>query len=112
MSLQPGLYKVAFRTQLGEGIGIVVLENGSLRGGDAVYAWVGTYEEPDGSFEAEVSIFRHTTGEAAASVFGVDDAMVQLRGQPDGEEFKVDGLSAAAPDMRFEARLTKVAKPR
>lgn len=111
MSLQHGLYKVAFKTQLGEGIGIVVLENGSLRGGDAVYAWVGTYEEPNGSFEAEVFIYRHTTGEAAASVFGVDDAVVQLSGQPDGEEFTIVGSSAAAPDMRFEARLTKLANP-
>ena len=73
----------------------MVLENGSFRGGDAVYAWVGTFEEPDESFEAEVSFYRHTTGEAAASVFGVDDAVVQLSWQPDGEEFTVDGLSAA-----------------
>ncbi len=111
MSLQPGLYKVAFSTQLGEGVGVVVLENGSLRGGDAVYAWVGTYEEPDGGFGAQVSIYQHTTGEAAASVFGVDRAVVQLKGHPEGPDFTVEGSSKAAPEMHFEARMTKLEDP-
>ena len=111
MSLQPGLYKVAFKTQLGEGIGIVVLEGGSLRGGDAVYAWVGTYEEPDGGFDAQVSIYRHTEGEAAASVFGVDEAKVRLKGSPEGANFMIKGSSPAAPDVQFEAQMTKIADP-
>ena len=97
MPLLPGLYKVAFQTQLGEGVGIVVLEGGSLRGGDAVYAWVGTYEEPNGGFDAKVSIFRHTPGEAAASVFGVDDAVVQLNGQPGGEASRSKALPPRRP---------------
>lgn len=109
MALLPGLYKVSFKTQLGEGIGIVHLDDGKLRGGDAVYAWVGGYEEPDGRFVAQLSIFRHTSGEAAASVFGVDEARVKLTGTPTGPDFVVEGSSAEAPDMRFEARLTKVA---
>ncbi len=109
MPLLPGLYKVNFKTQLGEGIGIVNLEQGRLRGGDAVYAWVGGYEEPEGRFVAQLSIFRHTPGEAAASVFGVDDAKVRLSGAPDGPAFDVEGSTEAAPGMRFEATLTKVA---
>lgn len=109
MALHPGLYKVNFRTPLGEGIGIVNLQEGKLRGGDAVYAWVGSYEEPDGSFIANLSIFKHTTGEAAASVFGVEKAEVRLTGIPDGPEFKLEGSSDAAPDLHFEADLTKVA---
>lgn len=109
MSLQPGLYKVSFKTQLGEGVGVVYLEGGKLRGGDAVYAWIGSYEEPGGGFEAQVSIVQHTPGEAAASVFGVENAEVQLKGSPQGPDFQVEGSSAAAPDMHFEARLERVA---
>lgn len=112
MPLQTGLYKVAFKTQLGEGVGIVVLEAGSLRGGDAVYAWVGTYKEPDGSFDAQVSIYQHTPSEAAASVFGVNRAVVRLKGHPEGPDFTVEGSSKAAPDMHFEARMTKLDDPR
>ena len=62
--------------------------------------------------DAQVSIYQRTPCEAAASVFGVDRAVVRLKGHPEGPDFTVEGSSKAAPDMHFEARMTKLEDPR
>jgi hypothetical protein len=43
--MQNGLYWVEFRTPLGSGAGVVVLQDGNLRGGDSSMYYFGTYTE-------------------------------------------------------------------
>lgn len=42
--LNNGLYRVTFRTPLGEGAGVAVLLDGKIRGGDSAFAYSGRYQ--------------------------------------------------------------------
>ncbi len=57
-----GIYHADFSSPLGSGSGTVYLENGVLRGGDAVVAYYGTYSLDGDSLNAQASIMKHGSG--------------------------------------------------
>ena len=108
MPLRPGLYKVEFSTQNGAGTGVVVLDQGRLRGGDIAIAYLGTYTEDGDSFSADVKTRRHSSPPGVTSVFGDDDLEVELKGTSSGTTIDLEGSSQAAPGITFKAVLTHV----
>ena len=106
MPLRTGLYKVEFTTQIGAGVGVVVLDQGRLRGGDIAIAYLGTYTEDGDSFSADVQTLRHSSPPGVVSVFGNDDLLVQLKGASSGTTINLEGSSHAAPGVTFKAVLT------
>ena len=52
--LRNGSYSAWFRTSQAEGIGIVVLKDSKLTGGDTVLAYTGTYFQNGDRFSASV----------------------------------------------------------
>ena len=54
MSFENGLYAIRFQTPLGAGAGVAYLENGKLRGGDSMMAYVGSFNETGGVLTADV----------------------------------------------------------
>ena len=106
MPLAPGLYKIEFSTQLGTGYGLVVMEGGKVRGGDAAFAYVGRYHEEGERFFVEVATSRHTPTPAITSLFGTDDAKVHLQGDSSGSVINLEGRAAEAPDVTFKAILS------
>ncbi len=74
------------------GAGVVVLENGTVRGGDSNYFYVGTFSVKDNVITAEASI-NHYFG-APNNVFGnVQKTQVTLSGKIDYDTFDVSGQS-------------------
>ena len=108
MALRPGLYKVEFTTQIGAGMGVVVLDGGRLRGGDIAIAYLGTYTAEGDDFSADLRTLRHSTPPGVVSVFGEDDLDVHLAGTIDGSTITIEGSSAATPDVTFKAVLTHI----
>ena len=108
MTFRPGLYKVEFTTQIGAGAGVVVLDNGRLRGGDVAIAYLGTYTAEGESFSAEVQTLRHSSPPGIISVFGDDDLHVHLKGTIKDAIIAVEGASEAAPGVTFKAVLTLI----
>ena len=108
MSLSPGLYKIEFSTQLGSGYGLVVMDGGRVRGGDAAFAYVGTYQEDGDRFSVDVVTSRHTPTPAITSLFGRDDAKVHLHGDTSGSVIDLEGHAAEAPDITFKAVLSRL----
>ena len=53
MSFENGLYAIRFQTPLGAGAGVAYLENGKLRGGDSMMAYVGSFNETGGVLTAD-----------------------------------------------------------
>jgi len=102
-----GKYSAWFRTPLGEGTGIVVLQDGNVSGGDTVLAYSGTYKQHGDEFSADISIKRHTIGQL--SVFGIDDVDISLAGKSTGPTASCRGKSRQAPGMEFEATLIRMA---
>ena len=92
---------------LGEGTGVVVLQDGNVSGGDTVIAYSGTYEQHGDEFSAEIAIKRHTAGQL--SVFGIDDVDISLAGRSTGATASCRGKSRQAPGMTFEATMIRMA---
>ena len=103
-----GLYKVHFRTPLGAGDGVAVLENGLLRGGDSMMYYVGTYAQNDGAFSANLRVDVHSPDVEMRSVLGAGQADLALSGSSAGTSATVSGSSPQAPGIAFSATLTRL----
>lgn len=74
------------------GAGVVVLENGTARGGDSYYYYVGNYKVKEEIIVADVSI-NHYFGQPN-NVFGnIKKTRVTLSGKIDYETFELTGKS-------------------
>jgi hypothetical protein len=108
MSLSNGLYKVAFQTPMGGGSGVVTIENGILLGGDSMMYYVGKIVEDGDEFTAEVMSKTHTNVPGMGSVFGVAEALINLKGSSSGRVASAKGSSPQAPGVGFNATLEKL----
>jgi hypothetical protein len=102
-----GKYSAWFRTPLGEGTGIVTLQDRIVSGGDTVMAYGGCYEQDGDDFSADIAIKRHSPGQL--SVFGIDDVDVELTGKSTATTASCRGKSRQPPGMTFEATLIRMA---
>ena len=109
MAIASGTYKAEFTTPLGEGSGIVFVENGKIRGGDSVMLYLGEYTSSGDTIEATIKVTRHTVTQAFSSVFGVDNVTIKLSGQTTPTSAQVVGVSPQALGIRFDAVLTRLA---
>lgn len=107
--MRDGLYKVTFHTQISSGAGVVVLQGGTIRGGDSIMYYTGTYAEDGDRFTAEVATDAHTKVPGMGSVFGIDRVHIRLAGLSKGDTAEVTGKSREAPDVRFRAILERIA---
>lgn len=72
--------------------GVVVLENGTVRGGDSAYYYVGNFQIKDGVLSTNVEI-THFAGQPN-NVFGaLTKVNVQLTGKIEYQEFVLKGSS-------------------
>jgi len=106
--LRNGNYSAWFRTQRGEGTGIVELSDGKVTGGDTVLAYTGSYVEDGNTFTASIATQRHTQGQP--SVFGIDDVDLALTGNSSAAvTASCTGTVKQLPGMTFEAVLIRIA---
>jgi len=107
--LNDGTYSAWFKTQLGEGTGIVHFADGKLWGGDSILSYDGAYETTGDLFTAVVRTRRHTAGHA--TVFGIDEMELKIVGTMHGNIAKCTGTTDAAPGMVMEATLVLCQSP-
>jgi hypothetical protein len=105
--LQNGSYSAWFRTQQGEGTGVVVLSDGKVTGGDNVSAYTGSYVVDGNKFTASIASRRHTPGQP--SVFGIDNVDLTLTGKFTPTTASCTGTAKQAPGLTFEATLIRIA---
>jgi len=99
-------YSVWFRTPLGEGTGVVMLEDGAIKGCDTVLAYTGSYNQDGDVFTAEIRTRRHTPGQL--SVFGIDNVDLALAGKSTPTVASCRGTTRQVPGMAFEATLIPI----
>ncbi|HAC01399.1 hypothetical protein [Brevundimonas diminuta] len=107
--MDDGLYRIGFRTRLGTGYGVVVLQNGRIAGGDSSSFYTGSYTVQGARFTATLQLDRHTIVPVLRSVFGVERARIELQGDILGHEAIISGSSPDAPDVSFQAVLSRLA---
>jgi hypothetical protein len=108
--IRDGLYKVSFRTPLGEGSGVLYANKGQLHGGDSMMFYVGNVEPTGegGAFKATVQVETHSQQAGMASVLGVPRATLTLTGKAVGDEFDATGTAPEARGVSFTARLRRL----
>jgi hypothetical protein len=105
--LRNGSYSAWFRTQQGEGTGVVVLNDGKITGGDNVSAYTGSYVVDGDKFTACLASRRHSQGQP--SVFGIDNVDLTLAGNSTPTTASCTGTAKQAPGLSFEAALIRIA---
>jgi hypothetical protein len=98
--LKNGKYFAWFRTSLGEGTGVVMLQDGKLTGDDTVIAYTGSYSQTGDEFTADITIHRHS---GQLSVFGFDNVDLTLVGKSTRTMASCRGTSLQATGMTIEA---------
>lgn len=108
VSFETGLYAIRFQTPFGAGAGVAYLENGKLRGGDSMMAYVGSYNESNGALDADVHAYKHTDVPGMGSVFGVDQVDIHLTGTVSGGNASLTGTAPQAPGVRLQVSMERL----
>ena len=106
--MQNGLYKVSFMTPQGQGTGVVVIADGSIKGGDASMYYIGTFEEKNNQVTGKLHVRKHTNVPGIVSVFGLEDLHLKLQGASTNNSASIEGFAAEAPQVPFQAQLTLI----
>ena len=106
-----GLYAVRFATSLGDGSGVVVLENGNFRGGDSRMAYSGRYSVSGEMLSADIAVFTHTDNPKLASAFGLDAFSLSLHGNFAADPPTLIGISPNVSSVDFRATLHRLEEP-
>lgn len=90
------------------GSGVVVFNNGTIKGGDSTYYYTGSYKIENGYFSAKVSIIHYSGPYNNVLGHGVKQTDVSLSGTPDSNEFEVSGSSPSL-QKQVAVRLERLA---
>ncbi len=107
--MREGLYEIKFKTPMGEGRGLVTLQNGQVLGGDAIIIYSGTFTVEGDRFLAYVSTSRYATEPGFSSVLGRDNARIDIAGAVQGELITGQGQSPDAPGLAVHVHLRRIA---
>jgi hypothetical protein len=96
---------VDFASHIGRGSGTVYLDNGVIRGGDAVVAYFGKYSTQERILSATVSVLKHGAG---FSILG-DAESFSFRGEISGNNINGNG-TVPGTKLQAQIQLRKVAE--
>ena len=108
MSFENGLYAIRFSTPLGAGAGVAYLQDGKLRGGDSMMAYVGSYNEVGVPLQADVRAYKHTNVPGMGSVFGTDNVDIHLSGTVSGGIADLTGSAPQAAGVQLLVKMERL----
>ena len=97
---------------LGEGTGIIELNNGEVTGGDDALAYAGSYVVDGNKFTAFIGAEQHTPGQPSVFGTGIDVINLTLTGKFTRTTASCTGVAKQAPHLAFEATLIPIADQR
>jgi hypothetical protein len=103
-----GFYKVRFQVDEAVGRSVMYAHAGSMLGGNSAFAHFGTFEETDGEVVSEITSQRHNHDPNYQSLLGADIAMINVRGQADGDIYRFVGGSPQMPGAVFRSVMTPI----
>lgn len=90
---------------MAQGSGVVVILDGTLKGGDSLMYYVGTFKETENQFTADFYARKHTDRTDIRSVFGLDEVHLTVQGTSTDTSVDVTGTAAEVPEVQFQAQL-------
>jgi hypothetical protein len=107
-----GLYSLTIRILDGidaGNTGLMVLHDGSIRGGDAFFDYLGAYESANGRWKGELINHEHTPSQGERPVFGGRDVGIGFSGTYDADGALGEATALAGKrSIRFHAVLRKL----
>lgn len=104
MPLEPGLYRLAWRTLLGEGAATVSLDGGEFRSLDGP-AFAGRLHAAGDAFTARLTL---ADPGPVAYAYGRDRLDIDLSGRAYGARALLFGRAPQAPGLEIEAELVPI----
>ncbi|MCA6121504.1 hypothetical protein J6500_06235 [Bradyrhizobium sp. WSM 1704] len=107
-----GLYSLTIRMLDGinaANTGLMLLHDGSIRGGDAFFTYLGAYESAGGRWKGELINHEHTPSQGERPVFGGKEVGIGFSGSYDGDGAVGEATALAGKrSIRFKAVLRKL----
>ncbi len=102
-----GLYRAEFNTLTMQGIGLVVLIDGKIYGGDTIIYYVGTYSTDGDTLTARVEAgsYKETPVAEIESVLKRDRKVLELEGEIKGRSIELGGRSKEGSGIDIMIRL-------
>ena len=97
--MQEGLYRIRYRTPLGESGGVCMFQKGQIVGGGQVLYIVGTYEVRGTRFTGEFVARKHANVRDLSPVLGLNDFHVHLEGTVTDGYGQLTGTIVERPDI-------------
>ena len=107
MTFREGIYRAEFDTLTMQGIGLVVLRDGRVYGGDTMIYYVGTYSINEDTISARVKAnpFKGMQFEGVEPVFVRERNTLELEGKIGNGEIALTGRSKEASGIGIKIRL-------
>jgi hypothetical protein len=110
--IRNGLYSLTIRMLDGidrHNTGIMVLHDGAIRGGDALFDYVGAYSSAEGRWKGEIINHEHTPSRGERPIFGGYEVGIGFSGTYDNEGAEGEATALAGKrSIRFKAVLRKL----
>lgn len=95
----PGLYSVVFSAPGGSaGVGLVVVDNGKIHGGDLTYLYRGTYQADGQSVNAKIHV-SHYRGQLNSILGAISNFDLILSGKASDSGFTLSGQVEGYPQL-------------
>lgn len=104
--MKNGFYAIDFGIPTGEGSGVLMLQDGILRGGDSSIFYVGNYTLDGDKLTADVVTYRHSG--MLPSIFGRDTVHIALEGSFSGQGATLAGSAKEAPGVTLNVKLKRI----
>lgn len=89
------------------GVGIVVIDNGRVLGGDSAYTYVGKLTVVNGEIAARIHVRKYLDIPGISSVTGLDDYFLDLKGKPSSDVVLLIGTLEGKPGMQMHVKMTR-----
>ncbi len=87
---------------------MVYVTSGKLRGGNSIFAYIGSYSVTPEGIVAKISTERHNHDPALKSIFGIDMVTLTLKGKENGDMLDFEGAALQLPGVVFKAVLMRI----
>ncbi|MBI5131235.1 MAG: hypothetical protein HZA66_17480 [Rhodopseudomonas palustris] len=105
-----GFYTAAFETARKKAHGVVMLQDGQIRGGDSTFVYVGSYIQDGVTVSGSVRGIRHANAGHPdhVSIFGIDPVEVAFDGVAKDGYVSIEGGARETPSLSLRGLLTRI----
>lgn len=103
-----GFYKVDYQAGEVSGRSVMHVARGRMLGGNSAFAHVGSYVEAEGLITGRLAGQRHAVDRRFRTLYGDDEAEVEMRGWADGSRYRFESTPVQAPGVTLHSLMTRL----